>query len=54
MLKKIWKSKVKREGFRFCRRLKYVENEGKVGRFFILPMFKKCWKMNVKPKDFQF
>ena len=54
MFKKIWKSKVKREGFRFYRRLKNIENEGKVGRFYILPMFKKCPKMNVKPKDFQF
>ena len=33
---------------------KNVENEGKVGRFYILPTFKKPWKMNVKPKDFQF
>ena len=33
---------------------KNVENEGKVVRFYILPMLKISWKMNVKPKDFKF
>ena len=32
MLKKFLISKVKRESFRFDRRLKNVENEGKAGR----------------------
>ena len=29
-------------------------NEGKAGRFYILPMLKKTWKSNVKPEDFKF
>ena len=33
---------------------KNVENEGKATRFYILPMFKKSWKINLKPKDFKF
>ena len=33
---------------------KNVGNEGKAGRFYILPMFKRPWKMNVKSKDFKF
>ena len=39
MFKKIWKSKVKREGFTSSRRLKNVGNEGKAWRLYILPMF---------------
>ena len=34
--------------------IKNVENESKAQRFYVLPMLKKCWKMNVKPKDFKF
>ena len=31
-----------------------VKNEGKAGRFQILWMFQKMWKMKVKREDFRF
>ena len=33
---------------------KNMENECKARRFYILPMFKKTWKMNAKQQDFKF